>query len=222
MHRHMESLIICALLAVILLGCDTTTAAVRARYSPLSSASTERNEDKFSASTFKNYFSYKTSLRSHFGLKYFQSYYYRYVSQYSSSTVDIFSSLLLPGENFTTFGNIFPDAYAKEDGEIVVKAYLIDEEIVISRSISLELTLRMHEPRPGHYRGTIGDPSILLAIKDRSGRTLFDISDKNSFLALEIVSVDRNIVYGKFSANLVGHKKEAYLNITEGEFLLKM
>jgi hypothetical protein len=222
MNKTIGYFIVIVLLCAVFSGCGTYTKMVRDEYPKISGISKVTNNDKFVKSSFKNYFMYKTSLKCDFDLLYFLSYSYHYSSQYTSTDIDIYSTVLFQGNYVSTLGNIFDNAYVKKNSNITATSYLILDESVISKKIALELSFTMNDIKPGRLRGTTSDRSASLVLRDRDGKILFDISDSKSYVAVEIVSVENNIAYGKFQAQLVGHKKELYLGIQEGEFWLKI
>ncbi|MBN2532156.1 MAG: hypothetical protein JXB88_04660 [Spirochaetales bacterium] len=203
-------------------GCKTYTETVRYRYDKIAGPAEESNNEKFKKSSFKNFFTYKTSLRSDFDITYFTSYYRIIRSDYGSSTVIINSSMLYPGKHITTLGNIYADSFVKNENSFTITSYLMVNELVVSKVITLELVMTIDEIKPERYRGTITNPEVLFTLKDKNGEILFDISDEDSFIALEILSVEDSIAYGIFEAQLVGHKEEVYLSIKEGEFWIKI
>ncbi len=222
MRKTLCVTIAAALLSLACTGCGTYTKMVRDEYPKISSVSKESNLDKFSKSSFKNYFMYKTSLKCDFDLLYFLSYSYHYSGDYGSTDIDIYSTLLFQGNYVSVLGNIFDDAYVKKNNSVSATSYLIVDESVISKKLVLELSIKTNALKPGRLRGTSADRSATLVLKDKDGKILFDVSDDKSYVAVEIVSVENDIAYGQFKAELVGHKEDVHLGIQEGEFWIKL
>jgi hypothetical protein len=209
------------LAAVSFSGCGTYTKSVRDSYAAIALPATETNGAKFLKSSFNSYFTYKTTLQSDYDMIYFRSYYYYYRSDYGSSEVSIYSTLLIPGDSIITMASTSGNSVGRTDsGTVVTSSHMVDE-ILLSRAMNMELAFKFKDLKPGFYKGTAANPIVLLSIKDRKGKSLFDVSDNKSFVALEILSVDNGVVSGKFNAKLVGRKREEYLNIKEGEFWFK-
>jgi hypothetical protein len=222
MNKSICSFMIIVSCCIFFSGCDSTAKVIRDNYPKISNLSGESNLDKFTGSSFRNYFLYKTSLKSDFNQLYFLSYSYHHHSEYSSVDIDVYSTLLSYGNTLVALGNIFDSAYVKKNSNVSLTSYLIMDESVISKNITFELGFAAKDIGPGRLRGTSSNRSATLAIKDKHGNVLFDISDEKSYVAVEIVSVENNVVYGKFNAQLVGRKHEVYLNIQEGEFWVRI
>ncbi len=198
-------------------GCGTTVNRVRNAWEKISAKSTKDNFAKFEDSSFKNYFMYKNSLKSDFDLAYFTSYYY---SSYGT-TIQVRSSRLFTGDNVVALGNIFSNAYVKNDSRVSATSYLLMREGLITKTLTMVMNFNMAEVKTGHYRGTGSSPVVDVVLKDEKGKTLFDLSDPKCYLAVEVLSTDSRFIEGKFTGRLIGRKKAVFLDIREGEFWIK-
>lgn len=212
----------CAFLvmSLFLSNCGMYNQSVRNSYADkkLAYATDVDNFQKASASTFKNYMKLKTSRGCDFDLYRFLSYSYHYSGQYTSTDIDIYSSLIKCKQLFTTLGNVMDDYLTKNaDGAYVIKSYsLLDNETLLTKDLTCEIVISADRLEPGTYDGN----SIHVTIIDESGTLLFDSKAAGAQAQLKINGINNNVLYASMtgSCSINGNR----YTIHDGDFWVKM
>lgn len=218
------------LIAAMLTGCTTYTDLVRTRYRKIASLSEQNNYEKLADSSFNSYTIYRAHLESDFALQYFWSYRYHYYYSYGftsySYDVDIYSSLLFPGESLIQMGNPFADHFSENDSGSTIRLYLLSRQTFLSKRYYLELRIDGSvELSPGVYRARGSGTPVSLVLRDRAGRSLFASTEgHDAFLDIEVVEIRNNILYATYSGKLGSTRGErsAYYDIYNGEIWIKL
>jgi hypothetical protein len=212
----------CAFLVISLFlsNCGMYNRRVRNSYADkkLAYATDMDNYQKASASTFKNYMKLTTSRVCDFDLYRFCSYSYHYQSQYTSTDIDIYSSLIKPKQFCTTLGNVMNDYLKKNaDGTYVIRSYsLLDDETLLTKDLTCEIVISADRLDPGTYDGN----SIHVTIIDESGILLFDSKAAGAQAQLKINGINNNVLYASVSGScsINGNR----YTIHDGDFWVKM
>jgi hypothetical protein len=181
-------------------------------------------------SSFGGFTIYRANPASDFDLIYFRSfrYYYSYYYALVSHTidVDIYSSLLFPGDSFIQGGNPFAEHYEKTETGIRLLLYLISNDTVLTKKYYFEMDLENSVlSSPGKYRSEGSWMPVSLAIRNREGQVLFSSSEgADSFLDFEVVEIKDNILYGVYSGKLgsVSNRRTIYYDIYDGEIWIRL
>jgi hypothetical protein len=188
---------------LLLTGCGMYNKNVRDSYAdkkiafPLSM----ENPEKASKSTFKNFLTLKISRSCDFDLLHFKSLSYHYQGQYSSTDVDIYSTLITPKDLYVALANVMPDYLQKaSDGSYIVRSYLLSkDETLLTKDLCCEIRLNKQNLATGTY-----DKSMVeVTIKNKNGGLLFDSKQADAEIAFTIKEISNNLLFAQLSGKSV-------------------
>ena len=227
----MKRLFLLAPLMASLLSCAHSVYFVREKHvdDKISHVATVSSMDKFRDSGFRSYISYRTTSRSDFDMHYFTSVDYSFSTQtgylVSQTRYIINSSKMLPRENLITMGSLFSDALATNDGRATLRFYSIEDETLISRKYSLEMSFPSALLEgPGQLKATGVQGGITLSLRNREGAVLYylDGQDADCFAELETTAAAEGIVAAKLSASLRSSTGDSRYNVKDAEFWIRL
>jgi hypothetical protein len=229
----MKKLVVLLSACICLADCAMYAGLVRTSYAgqKIALPSTKDNFQLFKESSFKSFVYYKTSLRSNFAVNYFSSLSISdtymdvaYVVPYGYTfNFSIVSARLLPGENFITLVNLFPDYLTEKNGAMDLVLYRFENDRLISKKMALEMTLGKSLLLSSGKHNSDRSGPIRLELKDRNGKVLYSSAlDDTCFVQLDTQEVKDGILAAKLSANLRSASSRDYYQINEGELWLKL
>jgi hypothetical protein len=188
---------LCALMFIM--GCGMYNRSVRSSYADkkLAYASSVDNREKMTKSSFKNYMLLKISRECDFSLRHFLSYSYHYRGQYTSTDVDIRSSLIEPRTLQTSLANVMDDYFKKiSDGSYIIRSYqLSKDETLLTKDYTCEIRVKKSDLVPGDYDAN----SAELTLANERGMVFFDSKIPGTKFHFSIKEVKDRLLYAEIS-----------------------
>ncbi len=229
----MKRIVVLLSVCICLADCAMYAGMARSRYAPLRIAFSEARESSqvFRESGFRSILFYKTSRSSSFNVDYFRSMWGADLGPPGPvlfpllfSNVSIESSLVRPGESFVSLANLFPDAMTEENGEVSLVFYLIEKEQLLSRKLTLTISLdKSLLFSRGTHRSDDTNPTIRMELKDRTGKIKYSTAmGSDCFVELETRQVEGGVLSAAVSAALKSRTGDDHYRMYEGELWLKL
>jgi hypothetical protein len=188
---------LCALMFIM--GCGMYNRSVRDSYKDkkISYPSTVNNMEKVSKSSFKNFMILKISRECDFDLAHFKSYSYHYRDRYTTTDIDIYSSLIEARSLYTSLANVLDDSFKKaSDGSFVIRSYKLSKsETFLTKDYTCEIRVKKPDLVPGDYDAN----SAELTIVDEHGTPLFDSKIPGTKFRFTIKEVKDRLLYGEIN-----------------------